>query len=353
MNSDLSKLYFKDSTAEEAFLLEKGSIYFYLSEDDKYSLSGNNLIIGSTELLLNSNTEIPSKRLETALTTPETRLKKISKENLKEGMKKSSFICNICMVLSKQITLVNGIISKNSALLDGNEKEIEKISVEYFHILEKIRDEYNKRKFPWLKEVLDHYSASLLYKRGQSFSRNNREIKISPSEALNDQLTEYSSGTIICKEGEAGSEMYILNSGTIDIIIGENKIASIEEPGTPIGEMSLFIGETRSATLIAKNNVIVTKIKKTELKNVFEKDPQLFYDISNSLATKYYNSIQKLNQINKKLIEKNVEEDSEKRIKNMQKKNSLICEYNSLEKNIIDLNEKYQQDFLKKIIDSF
>ena len=76
-----------------------------------------------------------------------------------------------------------------------------------------------------------------------------------------------------------------------------------------------------------------------EYKKICEfKDECRRYHPENILCTKLKRRCYDWKQfLNKKLIEKNIAEDSEKRIKNMQKKNTLLFEYISLEKKLNDL----------------
>ena len=52
MGGNYIKLYAASEPADSVFLLAEGSVYFYLSNVDKYAISGKNLIIGSTEIIL-------------------------------------------------------------------------------------------------------------------------------------------------------------------------------------------------------------------------------------------------------------------------------------------------------------
>ncbi|MCM8761499.1 MAG: cyclic nucleotide-binding domain-containing protein, partial [Candidatus Omnitrophica bacterium] len=63
-----------------------------------------------------------------------------------------------------------------------------------------------------------------------------------------------------------------------------NRVTTISEPGTIIGEMALLLGDKRAATLRAMNNVVVTPIKKSDLKDIAEKESSLFLSIAISIA---------------------------------------------------------------------
>ena len=47
------QLYSLSSKPDEVFFLEQGKVFFFVSETDKYAIDGKNIIIGSTEVILN------------------------------------------------------------------------------------------------------------------------------------------------------------------------------------------------------------------------------------------------------------------------------------------------------------
>ena len=170
------------------------------------------------------------------------------------------------MVLAKQVKLTNEIIEKNLSNLEADERKIRKISMEYYSIINRLREEYDKRKLPWLKEIIKKFETNLTYKKGEAFFKTSEPNKVDDSAENSERDTEFPRGSTICEQGTFGNEMYVLRSGAIDVIVNESKVASIGDSGTIIGEMALLLGEKRSATLKAKNNVIISVIKKEDLK---------------------------------------------------------------------------------------
>jgi CRP/FNR family cyclic AMP-dependent transcriptional regulator len=55
------------------------------------------------------------------------------------------------------------------------------------------------------------------------------------------------------KEGDPGHLMYILMSGTADVIVHSQVVESVE-PGAIVGEMAMLDEGTRSATVVAKSD---------------------------------------------------------------------------------------------------
>ncbi len=351
MSNGFIKLYSTSSSSENAFFLTEGKIFFYASNEDKYAITGKNLIIGGTELLLKRYDQLHVNRIETAITDSKSVVKRLSAEKFMQGMKSFSFAFNAAMVLAKQVMLTNQILQKNMDSLSGDEIKIKELSMEYYRIAEKIRDEYHKRKLPWLASLVQQCATSLSYKRGEAHCRSAEPNKIEGTTALSDSATEYERGSVLCEEGSFGNEMYILQSGSIDVIIKGHKVATIDEPGTIIGEMALLLGENRSATLKANNTVTVAQIKKEDLKSIVSENKNFLSNIAFILAKRHYYNIVKIESVNKSLIESALDaaEQSEKKPDIIEKTRIELLKF---KQSVKDAVKKNKADFLKDFSDS-
>ncbi|HMS40954.1 MAG TPA: mechanosensitive ion channel family protein [Pyrinomonadaceae bacterium] len=82
----------------------------------------------------------------------------------------------------------------------------------------------------------------------------------------------------IVRRGQKGNSMFIVNRGSVTVQIREkNKIKPIRtlKAGEFFGEMALFTGEPRSATVVADEEAEVLEIKHHCLKPIIEKNPEL------------------------------------------------------------------------------
>ena len=346
MAQDFVQLYLPQSSPECAYLLENGSVFFYISENDKYAIKGKNLIIGTTELIMNHMLSNETGRVETAVTRDCKTIKKISRDKFISGMESYSFILNVSMVLAKQVLLTNQIINKNLGMLQGDEKKTKESSIQFYKILRRLKDEFDKRKLPWLKELTSKYETSLTYKRGEAYFKSSEPVKISEATDLSDRQTEYPRGTVICEENTYGEEMYRLQIGAIDVVIQGNSVATIEEPGTVSGEMALLLGQKRSASLIAKNNVVLSKITKKDLKEIAEKQTDLLKTIAYALASRHYYNTVKIETINKSLIEQTLDK-AEKGGEQIAEK--AMNELTRLKNDVEDIIYKKNADFLQDL----
>jgi CRP-like cAMP-binding protein len=304
------KLYTSGSTPDSVYYLNEGHIFFYASTVDRYSISGKNLIIGAGEVILSGKNNTNFPRSETAITDKNSEVKKISREKFFEGLNVFSFVLNTSIVLAKQVMLTNKIINKNLSALSADEKKVKEYSSEYYRIIARLKSEYEKRKLPWLKDLIKNHELNLTYKRGEAYCRAPEPTRLTTSKALSDKSVEFQRGAVICEENTSGEEMYILQTGTIEVSINGNKVAVIDEPGTAIGEMALLLGEKRTATLKAMNSVVITKIMKSELKEIADKDPELLKGIACALALRHSHNVEKINSINKTIMTEQLAGDS-------------------------------------------
>ncbi|HEY0920735.1 cyclic nucleotide-binding domain-containing protein [Devosia sp.] len=68
-------------------------------------------------------------------------------------------------------------------------------------------------------------------------------------------------GEALITEGDEGGELYVLESGRLDVVREGVVIASIDEPGALIGEMAVLLGTDHSATVRAETAVSVRVIE--------------------------------------------------------------------------------------------
>ncbi len=305
------KLYTAASSPDEAFLLSEGVVYFFVTDTDKYAVKGNNLIVGATELVLSRIVEKQCLRIETAVTDSSSVVKKIPADKFLASMNNYSFAINISMVMAKQVLLTNQIINRNMEAIQGEEMRIKEIAVQYYRIVARLKKEWDKRRMPWIKQLVDKYETNLLFKRGEAFDRSSAPTRISASVTMSDTTVEFPRDAVICEEGTIGDEMFIVQSGTVDVYFKGSRITSISEAGYVFGEMALLLGEKRSATLKAKSDVVLTRLKRSNLKEIAQQQGEILLSIIKSLAEKHLFNTEKIAAINSMILEKTLTEEEQ------------------------------------------
>jgi CRP-like cAMP-binding protein len=89
-------------------------------------------------------------------------------------------------------------------------------------------------------------------------------------------------------QGDLGGAMFVIVAGRVGVRFvdpdgREQEVARLG-PGDIVGEMSLFTGDRRTATVTALDNVDALKISKWSLERVFAKAPDLIDTFATFLA---------------------------------------------------------------------
>ncbi|GMH49510.1 hypothetical protein TL16_g00534 [Triparma laevis f. inornata] len=77
----------------------------------------------------------------------------------------------------------------------------------------------------------------------------------------------YKDGEYVCKEGDTGEEMYVLEQGEVDVYVGEIKVGTMEV-GAVFGELSLIYGTKRTAGCKCVGECIVYSLSKVPFRRI-------------------------------------------------------------------------------------
>jgi CRP-like cAMP-binding protein len=352
MSVSYVKLYAATGAADSVYFLSEGSVYFYISNVDKYAISGSNLIIGATEIIMSRLLDTDTGRIETAVANGSSAVKKIPIDKFMPGLATYSFALNVAMVLAKQVLLTGQILQKNMDDLEGEEKKTREYAVVYYTIIDRLRQEYDKRRLPWLKDLIEEYGETLTNKKGEAYCKSTEAATMTTVAALSEMDVEYQRGSVICEENTPGSEMYILKSGAIDVIMKGSRISSIDQPGTVIGETALLLGEKRAATLKAKNTVVLTRIRKENLKSVAEKQRDFLTSIATTLARRHYYNVARIEAVNKSLAEQIFDKEAAGGDKRAVLSHRAHQELTQLKNRLEDVVMEKKADFLNDLMES-
>ena len=100
----------------------------------------------------------------------------------------------------------------------------------------------------------------------------------------------FAPGAVMTQMGAEGHWLYVVAAGRADVVIEDaagtsRKIAEIG-PGSYFGEMSLFTGEPRSASVIARTDVECYRLDKASFQAVLKARPEIAEEISKLLAAR-------------------------------------------------------------------
>jgi len=107
----------------------------------------------------------------------------------------------------------------------------------------------------------------------------------------------------IYTEGQRSIDMYILTEGVLQVSLWGKEISRIF-PITPVGEMGLFTGEPRSASIITRTPCTLLRITKDDLFNLFEKDKDLHIQFQMGMIVDLSEKMRMTNELIAKLRSK-------------------------------------------------
>jgi CRP-like cAMP-binding protein len=83
----------------------------------------------------------------------------------------------------------------------------------------------------------------------------------------------YQAGALIVQEGDTGSSVYLLKSGTVEVsktVENTRIVLAVLEPGQVFGEMSLLDEQPRSATVTTLETCVVEEVGQEEAEEIIE-----------------------------------------------------------------------------------
>ena len=97
----------------------------------------------------------------------------------------------------------------------------------------------------------------------------------------------FAPGETIIRAGEKGASMFVVNRGEVEVQVsddGQSRIIASLEEGDFFGEMGLFTGAPRTASIIAAEETEVFQIDHTAIKPLFDTNPDLVEALSHTIA---------------------------------------------------------------------
>ena len=88
---------------------------------------------------------------------------------------------------------------------------------------------------------------------------------------------------VLCELGAPSTEMFILLSGQLSVRTEGNIQVALINPIAPVGEMGIFTGEPRSATVIAREAASFLVLSKARLDHLMRRNSDIEVAISRSL----------------------------------------------------------------------
>jgi CRP-like cAMP-binding protein len=345
----MEKVYELLDIADSAYILHQGRLVFEISPHDNYSIEGREIIFGAEEPFLAHKHESDEYfRFQTAYVDESSTFDRIPLRNLFKVIS----IYNIGYAVTKNIArclqITNRIYISREKSLSGVDMASKDFARIYVETIEKLIARHEQLQVKWLKQLIDRYTNSLVYMKGRAFlqSEGKADLKLD-AEKLHEYTFDLHAGSILCDEGDTGHEMFILNRGNLEVLVGAKKVADINEPGTVIGEMALLLGERRTATLKTVTDCNITIIRPENLMNVARDNPDFFLNVAEKLAGGLEHNCMLIRQTDE-LLEESQSSDTPKPPAERTNYKELLKLVRELERYEV----KYRHDWITKILNT-
>lgn len=122
---------------------------------------------------------------------------------------------------------------------------------------------------------------------------------------MSQSFVDVGSGQFVFREGQAGDDMYIIESGLIEIVrqVRGNDPIAVLEPGDFFGEMAILEDQPRFASARAKGNCRLLKIDRAAFGELLQQNFEIAVRIMRKLAMRLRRTEQNLQQVSTELIE--------------------------------------------------
>ena len=341
-------LYAKNSDSDNAYVLKGGKIIIEVNKDSLIEIDKKNFIFGVAELLLSQEDGFQYYRPYGVLKSQDTKYQKIELELLKKLVE----TYNGGLVISKSVGLellkVNEVLTKKKNESECQEKETKEYSKIFAEVTNKLIEKYNQTKYPWLEKLSKESKKTLTYASGLAFLSFDQKVSMDLEGVDLDKFSKvFPPGAEVCRQGEVGRELYILNDGKLRVMINGTEIDTIEDRGSIVGEIALLLGEKRSASLEAVHKTVLTVVKKDNLKIFAESNPRFLKSMAIGLSRRLVNNCNLVNHLTEVIdqAKKKYEYLPEALIENKSKE-----EFKHLREKIQKLYEKYDIDWLEDLM---
>ncbi len=107
-----------------------------------------------------------------------------------------------------------------------------------------------------------------------------------PAGFSDEEIITVKKGDIVCREGELGDSLYYISSGRYSVWHNDRKVGTLDPSDIFMGEMSFFLNNERSATVVAETDGIMIKVPRKNFIEIIKKYPQYGLFLAKLLSRK-------------------------------------------------------------------
>lgn len=121
------------------------------------------------------------------------------------------------------------------------------------------------------------------------------------------QTINYQPGQHVFREEEYSFELFVLEEGTVEVYVSEEKVTEISEPGTYLGEIGAILRRPRTATVKAKTPCRFTIYP--DLRALHQLDPRFLFKLAQTLAERLVSMNERVDKVWGVLYKAKVDEE--------------------------------------------
>jgi len=112
-----------------------------------------------------------------------------------------------------------------------------------------------------------------------------------------DSFVEVPAGIAVFKEGEIGGELYIIESGQVELVPRAGAALATLGPGDFLGEMALLDNQPHTATALAKSKTRLLRIENAIFPEVLRQSGEIGLSLLRQLAARHLQEEQRLREL--------------------------------------------------------
>jgi CRP-like cAMP-binding protein len=291
MNIQLTPLFKRGDDLEHVSMVPHGPVFLEIpGSGEPIAIAGEGLIVGSLEYLLSAE----KKRIHGLYVANKNPIHNFSSDDLDEMLLDYDFGFGANKFLSQLLEATNKVILSLSKQITKEIKKYKVRATHFAHLVDDLREISFVSGLEFIKPIVQEESNTQMYRDGSLFAREHKVRSIyTTSEPLTEFIESHKKDASICQEGNLADSMYVLLEGRVSVTKEGRYIASITEKGEAFGELSLFLGTNRTASLTAEVDTKLYVIRQSNLVRFHRRYGDMFANIAATLANRVKDNIQR------------------------------------------------------------
>lgn len=199
---------------------------------------------------------------------------------------------------SNRMRTMNEMLSKLALNSVATENYDQIFNVAYFYDNKGRTDLATFAYYQFLKTKPIGKTAEYAKKRFITLKQKSNAVYFEPTA---DMTRKYPKDTMIFSESQNGAEMFIIQSGEVEIskvVQGNEVVLAVLKKGDMFGEMALLENKPRSASAIARTDCVLMVINRSNFNQMVSTQPQLIFKLTITLSERIWSMYRKLENAN-------------------------------------------------------